>query len=89
MGDDVIRAGTASDLLSGTASDLLSGGLGSDLMLGGLGIDSADFSQDNRVGPNMVDLGAGTAMSAGGSDVLVPGTIENALMTAAPIKTMS
>jgi Ca2+-binding RTX toxin-like protein len=50
MGDDVIRAGTASDLLSG--------GLGSDLMLGGLGIDSADFSQDNRVGPNMVDLGA-------------------------------
>jgi Ca2+-binding RTX toxin-like protein len=72
MGDDVIRAGVGSDLLAG--------GLGSDVMRGGSGIDTADFSQDNLQGPIVVDLGAGTATGAGGSDILVPGTIENVVM---------
>jgi len=72
QGNDVIRGGAGSDLLAG--------GLDSDLMRGGSGTDTADFSQDNLHEPIMVDLGAGTATGAGGSDILVPGTIENVVM---------
>ena len=72
MGDDVLRGGAGRDVLAG--------GLGSDLIRGGPGADTADFSQDNLQGPMIVDLGAGAATGAGGSDVLGPGTIENVQM---------
>ena len=72
MGNDVLRGGAGSDVLAG--------GLGSDLMQGGPGTDTASFSQENLEGPIIVDLEAGTATSASGSDVLGPGTIENVVM---------
>lgn len=72
MGNDVVRGGAGSDLLAG--------GLGSDLIQGGPGTDTAGFSQENLEGPIIVDLGAGTATSASGSDVVSPGTIENVVM---------
>lgn len=72
MGDDVLRGGAGSDVLAG--------GVGSDLMWGGAGTDTASFSQENLEGPIIVDLGAGTATSSTGSDVLGLGTIENVAM---------
>ncbi len=72
MGNDVIRGGAGSDLLAG--------GVGSDLMQGGPGTDTASFSQENLMGPMVVDLGAGTATGTSGQDLLSPGTIENAVM---------
>jgi Ca2+-binding RTX toxin-like protein len=80
-GWDRLYAEMGNDVLGGGAGlDVLAGGLGSDLMRGGPGTDTADFTQDNLQGPIVVDLGAGTATGASGSDVLGPGTIENVAM---------
>jgi hypothetical protein len=80
-GWDRLYAEMGNDVLGGGAGrDVLAGGLGSDLMRGGPGTDTADFTQDNLEGPIIVDLGAGTATDASGSDVLGPGTIENVAM---------
>jgi Ca2+-binding RTX toxin-like protein len=80
-GWDRLYAEMGNDVLGGGAGrDVLAGGLGSDLMRGGPGTDTADFTQDNLQGAIIVDLGAGTATGASGSDVLGPGTIENVAM---------
>jgi Ca2+-binding RTX toxin-like protein len=80
-GWDRLYAEMGNDVLGGGAGrDVIAGGLGSDLMRGGPGTDTADFTQDNLEGPIIVDLGAGTATGASGSDALGPGTIENVAM---------
>lgn len=69
-GDDVIDGGSGNDTLNGQdGNDTLVGGLGNDALNGGAGVDTADYS--GATAGVTVNLAAGTASGAAGSDTLV------------------
>ncbi|MCR8550914.1 DUF4214 domain-containing protein [Salipiger sp. P9] len=89
-GEDALFGGAGNDaLFGGAGNDLLHGGAGDDYLDGGTGgIDTASYSNARPDGPNgalaagdfggvTVDLAAGTATGAQGSDTLID--IENVI----------
>ena len=74
-GDDILRGDGGHDVLDGGAdNDFMTGGLGNDTLIGGAGFDTADYfyegSPAGSLGPVNVNLAAGTATGAQGTDSL-------------------
>lgn len=68
-GNDILDGGSGNDTLNGgDGDDVLIGGLGADTLNGGLGQDTADYSGAGAA--VTVDLAAGAASGAAGSDTL-------------------
>ncbi len=69
-GDDVIHGLGGDDVIcGGSGDDLIDGGPGDDLLDGSFGTDLASY--ETAPGPVTVDMAAGTATGAAGSDTLV------------------
>ncbi|MFC7378182.1 M10 family metallopeptidase C-terminal domain-containing protein, partial [Brevundimonas sp. GCM10030266] len=84
-GNDYLDGGSGNDILSGgDGDDVLVGGLGNDTLNGGAGIDTADYSGAGAA--VTVNLAAGTASGAAGTDTLtgvenINGTTHNDTLT--------
>ncbi len=80
QGDSIVGGATVEHLFGGAGADTLAGGNGADILNGGDGIDLVDYSADSDPDGININLSAGTATTASGTDTLT--AIENVIGSA-------